>query len=322
MPESDWPIEQLRAYRPELAEPADLDEFWSRTLSESRALTSAPVIAAVETPVSELVVEDLTFSGYAGEPVRGWVVRPRSEVQLPAVIEFVGYGGGRGLPHERLHWASAGYVHVIMDTRGQGSHWGGGGATPDPHGSGPASDGVMTRGIESPDTYYYRRLFTDAALLVDVVRGLPAVDATRVAITGGSQGGAITLAVAALVPDVAAVMPDVPFLADFRRSVSMTPKAPFTQVRDYLAIHRDRVDDVFATLSYFDAAILARRATAPARFSVALMDEVVLPSSVFAAFNNYGGPHEIDVYEFNGHEGGQGHQWLRQARWLRGLLAD
>ena len=317
MPRTDLTLDELRAYRSAAEVPADFDEFWDRTLAESRAAGGDVILVPAESPVSELVVEDLTFAGFGGEPIRGWVIRPRDSQPRATVVQYVGYGGGRGLPHEHLHWASSGFVHVVMDTRGQGSAWGTGGDTPDPHGSGPAFPGFMTRGIQSRETYYYRRVFTDAVRLIDAVREFDFVDPTAVAVTGGSQGGAISLAVAGLVPGLRAVMPDVPFLCDFRRSVELTPDAPFTELRNYLAIHRDVVHETFTTLSYFDGVNFARRATAPARFSVALMDPIVLPSTVFAAYNDYAGDdREIDVYPYNGHEGGQGHQWVTQARWL------
>jgi cephalosporin-C deacetylase len=83
-------------------------------------------------------------------------------------------------------------------------------------------------------------------------------------------------------------------------------------------VHRDQVDDVFATLSYFDGVNFARRASAPALFSVGMMDDIVLPSTVFGAYNSYPvEDREIEVYEFNGHDGGGFHQWIRQANWLR-----
>jgi cephalosporin-C deacetylase len=204
-----------------------------------------------------------------------------------------------------------------MDTRGQGSGWGTGGDTPDPHGSEGSAPGFMTRGIQSPETYFYRRVFTDAVLLIDTVLQLDSVDPERISVTGSSQGGGISLAAAALHPGVSASMPDVPFLCHFRRSVPLTPDNPFIEIGRYLAVHRARVDEVFHTLSYFDGVNFARRITAPVLFSVALMDPVVLPSSVFAAFNHCGSPDaEIAVYEFNGHEGGQTVQWLRQTEWL------
>ena len=319
MPLSDLTLAELNEFRPEVPEPADFDAFWADTLAEARAVPQQLSLAPIDGPVTQFEVEDLTFRGFAGDPVRAWVIRPRSAGRLPAVVEFVGYNGGRGLPAEHLYWASAGFVHVVMDTRGQGSGWGGGGATPDPHGSGPAFEGFMTRGIDDPRTYFYRRVFTDAVRLVEAVRTLDFVDADRVAVTGGSQGGGITLAVAGLLGDaLVGAMPDVPFLCHFRRSVELTPDRPFTEVTKYLSVHRDQVDAVFRTLSYFDGAVFASRATAPALFSVGLMDQIVLPSSVFAAYHRYGAAEkELAVYEFNGHEGGDVFHWQRQVEWLR-----
>lgn len=317
MPLTDMPLEDLRTFRPDVAQPADFDDFWDRTLTESRALATQATLIPAITPITEIIVEDLTFSGFGGEPIRGWVTRPRKEQKLPTVVEFIGYGGGRGIPGEHLRWAAAGYAHVLMDTRGQGSGWGSGGDTADAHGSAGSVPGFMTRGIGSPDTYYYRRVFTDAALLIDAVQQFDFVDAERIAVTGGSQGGGISLAAAALNPAVHAAMPDVPYLCHFRHSVERTPDHPFREIEQYLAVHRERVDSVFETLSYFDGVNFARRITVPTLFSVGLMDSVVLPSSIFAAYNHCAAADaEIEVYPFNGHEGGQISQWVRQAEWL------
>ncbi|GAA4416010.1 acetylxylan esterase [Georgenia halophila] len=323
MPLTDLPLEELREFRPPITEPDDFDAFWRATLAEARAAGGGRAeLSRVDGPINRLVVEDLTFPGFGGDPVKGWVVRPESDAPLPTVIELVGYNGGRGLPAERLHWAASGYVHVVMDTRGQGSGWGNGGDTADPHGSGPAVPGFMTRGIERPEDYYYRRVYTDAVRLLDAVAEMPFVDRDRIALTGASQGGGIALATAGLVGErVRAVMPDVPFLCHFQRSVLLTPDQPFMEITRYLAVHRGSEEDVFRTLSYFDGAAFATRAAAPAFFSVALMDGIVLPSSVFAAFNRYASPdREIAVYTFNGHEGGQLHHWQRQAAWLGARL--
>jgi cephalosporin-C deacetylase len=64
------------------------------------------------------------------------------------------------------------------------------------------------------------------------------------------------------------------------------------------------VDEVFRTLSYFDGTNFAARANAPALYSVALMDNTCPPSTVFASYNHYAGPKEINVHPYNGHEGG------------------
>jgi cephalosporin-C deacetylase len=266
---------------------------------------------------------DVTFAGFGGDPVRAWLHLPAAPVRaagpLAGVVQYMGYNGGRGLPHEHTLWAQAGYAHLVMDTRGQGSGWTTG-DTPDPTPSGPAQPGFLTRGIESPADHYYRRVFVDAVRALRVLRQQPLVDPRRVAAAGISQGGGLALAVAALVPDLPAVMPDVPFLCHIRRGVEIADGDPYAEVARYLGAHRDRATSVFATLAHFDGAVLGRRATAPALFSVAMMDQTCPPSTVFAAYHQYGGPKEMCVYEFNDHEGGAAFQQRRQLDWLAGVL--
>lgn len=318
MPRFDLPLDELQSYRPDIPEPSDFDAFWTDTLTAARSHDAPATLAPHATPLTQLEVFDVTFPGFAGDPVRGWLTVPAgADAPLPAVVEFNGYGGGRGLPVERLAWAASGYAHFLMDTRGQGSVWGTGGDTLDPHGTGPSVPGFMTRGIDDPADYYYRRVFTDGVRAVDAVRTLPGIDAGRVAVTGGSQGGGIALAVAGLSTGLRACMPDVPFLCHFRRAVGLTDRDPYQEIVRYLAVHRGAEERVFRTLSYFDGAAFAQRAAAPALFSAALMDLTCPPSTVFAAFNRYAASDkEIRVYSFNDHEGGQSRQWLEQAAFL------
>ncbi|GAA4889995.1 acetylxylan esterase [Streptomyces coeruleoprunus] len=317
----DLPLDELRTYRSASEEPADFDDFWARTLKEAAAHPLEPRFERVGTGLTTVDVYDVTFAGFDGHPVKGWFVIPAGVTEpVPVVAEFIGYGGGRGLPHTHLLWASAGFGHFVMDTRGQGSGWAGG-HTADPVGSGPAHPGFMTRGIESPDTYYYRRVYTDAVRAVEAARSHPLADAGRTAVAGVSQGGGITLAVAGLVPDLLAVAPDVPFLCDFPRATTVTDRAPYREIGRYLKTHRGRTAQAARTLAYFDGVHFAARATAPALFSTALEDQTCPPSTVFAAFNAYGHTDkQIEVYDFNDHEGGEAYQQAVQLRWLPGKL--
>ena len=146
-------------------------------------------------------------------------------------------------------------------------------------------------------------------------------DASRTVAVGGSQGGGITIAVGGLVPDLAGVAPDVPFLCDFPRAATLTDRHPYREIGLFLKTHRGRTQDVLRTLSYFDGVNLAPRATAPALFSVGLMDPVCPPSTVFATYHRYGGEREIETWRFADHAGGMASQARRQLRWLheRGL---
>jgi cephalosporin-C deacetylase len=317
MAQYDLPIDELRAYRPALAAPTDLDAFWARTLTEARTHDLDATFTLVDNGLTLVDTYDVTYRGFGGAPVKGWLQLPAgARDPVPAVVKYVGYGGGRGLPHEDLLLAAAGYASLIMDTRGQGSTWSVG-ETADREADGsPAHPGSMTKGILDPDSYYYRRVFTDAVRAVEAARVHPAVDGARVAVTGGSQGGGIALAVAALVPDLAGAAPDVPFLCDFPRATTLIDRDPYAEIARYLKAHRDHVDQVFRTLSYFDGAILGRRATAPALFSVALMDQICPPSTVYAAYNAYAGDKRIVEYPFNDHEGGQAFHDQVKLRWL------
>lgn len=330
MPLTDLPLAELRTYRGDVAEPADFDTFWADSLALARAHDLAVTLSPYEGPaLPALQVHDVRFAGWAGDPIAAWLIRPAHlPGPLPVVVEFIGYSGGRGLPVDRTTWAAAGFAHLVVDTRGMGQD------TPDPDPSAPAGQwfgGFMTKGITDPATYFYRRAYVDCARAVDVAHALPAlgidVDTSRVVVRGGSQGGAFTLAAAGLSGDrVAAALVDVPFLCHVRRAVDTAPDGPFPEVVQYLRRHSpEAVEQTFATLSYVDGANFAARASVPALFSVALMDPVCPPSTVFATYNRYGErsgrdvAKDIDVWEFADHGGGLGFQVQRQLRFLERL---
>ncbi|WP_422934122.1 acetylxylan esterase [Sinomonas sp. P47F7] len=342
MPATDLPLPELRAYRGSSPLPADLTAFWDATIAEAQEHPLDARFERVETHLPLIETYDVTFAGYGGDPIKAWLHLParRDEAalageergSLPAVVHFLGYSGGRGLAHQNTLWAQAGYAMLIMDSRGQG-YGGQLGETPDPHPSagGVNYPGLMTRGILSRETYYYRRIFTDAVRAIEAVQAHPAVDPTRVAVHGVSQGGGLAVAAAGLaagrVDGVIACLPDVNFLADYPRALDVATTGPYPELERYLVRHRDHVEAAFATLPYFDVVNLGRAARVPAYFSVALRDTTCPPSTVYATYNQFGAdapaPVEksIEEYAFNNHEGGGEHHVARQLAWLRKLLS-
>lgn len=320
----DLPLEELQTYRPALQEPDDFDWFWQNTLKENHDIPVDAKFNPIDVGLTLVDVYDVTFRGYQGDRVKGWMLLPKKTSKpLPCVVEFDGYGGGRGHPLERLSWSISGYAHFIMDIRGQGSSWRSG-DTPDASTGEltPQFPGFMTRGVLSPDTYYYRRVFTDAVRSIEAARSFPRVDPGKIAVTGGSQGGGITLAVSGLVPDLLAVMPDVPFLCHMRKATEITNEYPYQEIVNFCKVHRDKVEAIFKTLSYFDGVHFSARAKAPALFSAGLMDEICPPRTVFAAFNHYQGEKEIRTYPYNQHEGGQVTQHVEKLKFMKRLLAE
>jgi cephalosporin-C deacetylase len=304
MPWYDMPLERLREYRTSTPEPDGLDEWWAARIAQARALAKPLVLTPHQPRLYDPVeVFDVEFSGAGGDRVRAWYLRPRDTPDAPTVVKFIGYGGGRGTPTEHMLLPALGYALFVMDTRGQGGKWTAG-ATPDgATGTGPENSLVMTRGITRPEDYYYTRLFTDAALAVDTAVELAGGGATPpIAVIGGSQGGALALATAALRADVVRVCQAyVPFLCDIQRAITLAPRAPYTEIPEFLAENIDLVEGALDTLRYVDCALLARRITAATLVTVGLMDDVCPPSTVFAAYNEITADKEITVVPYSGH---------------------
>jgi cephalosporin-C deacetylase len=322
----DLPLDELRRYQPAVEEPADFTEFWASELAAAADCATEPLFAqvdAADSGVRHADVFDVTFPGYAGDPVKGWLLVPLwTEPGRAFVVEYIGYGGGRGDPFDWLAWSCAGHPHLIMDTRGQGGGWRGA-DTADPSDNGaPSNRGFLTRGIAGPRTHYYTRLFIDAAQAVAAARRHPASADRPIVTTGASQGGGLAIAAAHLADGVAATLPDVPFLAAWRRALDITDCHPYAELIEYCSVHSDQVDQVFRTLSYVDVVNHAKRAAAPALFAVGLVDEITPASTVFAAYNHYAGPKQIEIYQFNGHEGGTTKHFRAKLDFLRKLPAQ
>ncbi|GAA4178031.1 acetylxylan esterase [Gryllotalpicola koreensis] len=303
MPVLDLPLDKLRDYRPATTARPDFDAFWAATLTDHAGSASAPRFDSVATPLATIETFDVTFAGFDDQPIKAWLHLPRHRRgALPCVVQYMGYGTGRGTPVTltNLLYSSAGYANLIVDNRGQlGSDTADGDASRRTQAS-----GFLTQGVLSAETFYYRRLIVDAVQAVRAAARHPEIDATRIAVAGGSQGAALALAAAALDDTPIAVLADLPFLSDLKRAADVASSGPYLELAELGKSRPELVERAFSTLSYFDAMNFASRATAPARFSAALMDGVAPASTVFAAYNHYAGAKSIDVYPFNGHEGG------------------
>ncbi|HEX4834429.1 MAG TPA: acetylxylan esterase [Trebonia sp.] len=308
MPWYDLPLDQLREYRTSTVEPAGLDDWWRGKVQQARDVAQAPrPVRYREDLYQSIEVHDTQFSGAGGDLIRAWYLRPANATgRTPHLVKFIGYGGGRSLPNDHLMLPALGYGLLVMDTRGQGGRWSPGATGDSPAGggvAGPENSTVMTRGIASPETYYYTRLFTDAVLAVDAVRALAGPDAP-LGVTGVSQGGGLAIATAALHGDAIRVChADVPFLCDFQRAITLAPKPPYTEIPEFLDRNVDLIDAALDTLRYVDCALLARRVTASTLVSVGLMDITCPPSTVFAAYNEIPATDkEIAVFPYSGHD--------------------
>ncbi len=299
----DLPLEELRTYSPEIEKKDDFDRFWDDSLAESAAQPLNVTMERLPYPVSSVECFTVRFDGFRNSRICARYVRPAGlgNSKVPATVLYHGYNWNSATVAGALKYVMMGRSVLMVDTRGQNP------GSPDlatyPNGG---ASGWMTLGITDRDRYYYRNVFMDCVRAVEAACAFPETDASRVAVEGGSQGGAIALAVAALSPRVSLVLSDVPYLCHFRRSVKMSSEGPYNEIYHYFKIH-DQLhlteDEVYGTLSYFDVCNLAPRIRAKALVSVGLEDTICPPSTVFAAYNRIRSEKEIRVYPDYGHGG-------------------
>lgn len=331
MPVLDMPLEELRTYRPRLEEPDDFDRWWAdqlATLPDRPTVLSDVEVDAAHSPFPLLQVRQIVFAGADGVPVHALLTAPApgtgpagrthtsADGRLPGVVQLVGYGGGRGLPGQVPWYALGGYAHLIVDPRGQGADWAYG-STPDPGSCGAHAAGWLTDGVANRQTCYYRRTILDAVAAVRVMRETAGVDPRRIAVLGGSQGGGLTLAAAALDGQVQAACVDSPFITHIPRALSLASTGPYLELVRYLAVRPEEEERVMRTLSYIDGLSFAARLHAPTLFATGLLDPVCPTSTCFAAHQLCAATTKrIDVYPYGGHEGGGHRQVLAHLRWL------
>jgi len=300
----DMPLEELRVYRGINPKPADFDAYWAAALAELEATAPAPEFlpAEFQTPFAECF--DLWFTGVGGARVYAKYLRPRhaKEVPHPAVLQFHGYSGSSGDWQDKLGLAALGFSVAALDVRGQG------GRSQDPGGAlGNTLHGHIIRGLDdAPERLFYRSVFLDTVQLARVVMALPEVDARRVGAMGMSQGGALTLACAALEPRIRRLAPMCPFLCDYRRVWEMDlAKDAYEELRNWFRRfdpRHTREEEIFIRLGYVDCQHLAPRIRGEVLMAVGLMDEICPPSSQFAAYNRITAPKEMALFPDFAHE--------------------
>lgn len=304
MPIVDMPLKELYRYEGRNECPADIDAFWDRSVAEMEALGTGCTVepAAFQAPGVECF--EMYFTGVGGSKIHCRYVRPvRREGRLPAVCVYHGYSGSCGSFSGLLHWAAAGFAAAAMDCRGQG------GASEDlTPVRGNTLHGQIIRGLDedSPDRLYYRSVFLDAAQMARIVMAMDEVDETRVGATGGSQGGALTLACAALTPRLNRAAPMMPFLCDYRRVWEMDLAVDaYSELKEYFRNfdpRHEREEAIFTRLGYIDNKNIAHRIRAEIKMFTGLMDTVCPPSTQFAAYNRISARKSVVIYPDFAHE--------------------
>ncbi len=309
MPCVDMSLEKLKEYQGRNPRPADFDEFWDESLAEMNAIDPKAEFKPYGLFSKIADFYELTFTSTKGARIYAKFAKPKNiEGKAPALLRFHGWSGDSGDWSELLNYVSQGFVYTIMDCRGQG------GKSEDVGGTvGTTHTTQFIRGLDGdPKDLHCRDLFLDTAMLARVVMSLDYVDENRVASMGGSQGGALAVACAALVPKIKLCAPIYPYLSDYKRVFEMDLNKFAYEGLKYYFRHFDptheREDEIFTKLGYIDIQHLAPRIRAKVMMGTGLMDTTCPPSTQFAVYNKITSEKKMIIYPDFGHEALKGHK--------------
>ncbi|MBE5799698.1 MAG: acetylxylan esterase [Clostridiales bacterium] len=304
MPMLDMPLSQLKTYMGINPCPPDIDAFWDRQVQAMEALGTDCELIEADFQVPGAKCYHLYFTGMGGARVHAKLAMPADiAAPVPAICIYHGYAGASPEFSSLLSYVQAGFAAAAMDCRGQG------GLSEDKGGViGNTLHGHIIRGLAEgdPAKLLFTQIFLDAAQLARIVMAMPEVDERRVGATGASQGGALTLACAALTPTLNRAAPVYPFLCDYQRVWEMDMALDaYAELRDYFRRYdplHEHETETFTLLGYIDNQHIAHRIRAKTLMLTGLMDNICPPSTQFAAYNKMTCDKQMILYPDFAHE--------------------
>ncbi len=302
MPLVDMSLEKLLEYRGTNPRPIDHEMFWDESILEMNQVDVCPTLIPKEVSADFAECFELRFNGTRGGEVYAKYIRPKGAKNVPCMLQFHGYSMHSGDWMHKLNWVARGFAVAAMDCRGQGGESRDGSAY-----EGMTLKGHIVRGLDGPpEEMYFRNVFLDTALLAKVVSSFDEIDGSRLGAMGGSQGGALTLACAALAP-IKKAAPVYPFLCDYQRVWEMDlAKDAYDELKYYFRMRdprHEREQQIFEKLGYIDLQHLTHRIKGEIKLFGGLMDTITPPSTYFAAYNKMTCKKSHVIYPDFGHEG-------------------
>lgn len=295
----DMPLEELRKYKPALTRQPDFDEFWKKSLDSLASVPLEYKLVPYDYPVRGVKVYSISFKSFEGASMDGWFALPEGSGLFPGIAMFHGYNWCFGSLHDTVSSALRGYATLHLNVRGQQGR-----SVDNVISSNGFNAGWMSKGIMSPEEYYYRAVYMDVVRAVEILASMPEVEAKKIGVAGGSQGGGLTLAAAALSDIPVVAIADNPYLSNFERAMDIAPNGPYLELNEFFRRNPDTAIEEQAkkTLSYFDIMNHAQNINCHTWICVGLVDEITPPSTIFSIYNNLGCSKEISIHRYFGHE--------------------
>lgn len=297
--------------------PEDFDRFWE---GEIAALKRIPLDARMtllpERCTARSDVYHVSFQNERqGSRIYGILSVPKAPGRYPAILNVPG-AGVRAYQGD-TYLADDGFISLTIGIHGLP-------VTLDDEVYASLAAGALDRywlqGLDSRKDFYYRRVYLGLVRSLDFIYTLPQFDGDFVAVSGGSQGGALSIVAAALDKRVRCYTAFYPALCDltgYLKGRAAGWPAMFRFEQDKTA---SVVAQKAAVSAYFDVVNFARKVSVPGFFSWGYKDEVCPPTSMYAAYNAVTAPKQLVVYPDTGHWN-YPEQWVKKQAFIKSMIS-
>lgn len=295
----DMPLDELKLYKPPQTKKEDFSRFWQETKAISKSQPLNSELKKIDYIVKTIEAYKVYYDGFDSSRICGYYLLPKTEPPYPVILWFHGYGDNKQKINFYLKWVLLGYAVMAVDIRGQIGE-----SIDKKVYPAPSAIGYMTKGIFSKEDYYYRGVYMDCVRAIDFLSTRKEIDIARLCVTGASQGGGISLAVAALDDRPKLVIAEIPYLCHFKRAIEWAEEFRNVTYLEFTSIikkYPEREEEMYDTLSYFDNLNLCSWIKAKTIISCAMKDIVCPPSTIFAVYNHIQAEKTMEIMPFYDH---------------------
>ena len=282
---------------PTVDNPTDFDTFWNDAKTElAKIPLDAKTTLMPERCTEKVNVYHVNLQNFrVGTRLYGILCVPKKEGKYPAILQVPGagarpYNGDIANAEKGFITFQIGIhgIPVNMDVSVYNNLMAG------------ALAGYWNYNLDDRDRYYYKRVYLGCVRANDFIVSLPQYDGTNLGVTGGSQGGALSIVTAALDPRVKYLASFYPALADLTGYLKGRAGGwPHLFNKDNLAFNNTK--EKIATAGYYDVVNFARLLKVPGMYSMGFNDETCPPTSMYAAYNVITSPKELFIVQETGH---------------------
>jgi cephalosporin-C deacetylase len=285
------------AIKPAIENPATFAQFWEQAKADlSKIPIDARMVLIPERCTETVNVYQVNLQNFRlGARLYGILCVPKKEGKYPAILKVP--GAGIRPYFGDIAMAEKGFITLEIGIHGIP-------VTLEPEvytnlGVGALS-GYPNMNLDDRDRYYYKRVYLGCVRANDFLVTLPQFDGVNLAVTGGSQGGALSIVTAALDSRVKFLAAYYPALSDLTGYLKGRAGGwPHLFDKNNLTFNNKK--EKIETCQYYDVVNFARLLKVPGMYSWGFNDETCPPTSMYAAYNVITAPKSLYLALETGH---------------------